>query len=58
MYEFYRGCVRKARYHSRKAANKAKTSMAERYTGFTFVSYRCEFCSQWHVGKSSQKEKT
>jgi len=56
IYEFYKGCVRKARYQSRKSAKSAREVQVEKYPEFNFVSYRCEFCSYWHVGRSGKKE--
>lgn len=45
----------KVRYQSRKAADQACTEVKKRGKARYLRSYKCEFCSRWHVthGKSN-----
>lgn len=43
--EIHRGCMDKARFHSRKTVRAAAKSLGFRY-------YRCRFCGEFHLTKS------
>lgn len=46
-----RGCLSKtARYTSMQGAERARKRMMEKYPGQIFDAYKCEFCTDFHVG--------
>jgi len=45
---YYRGCMRKVKYHSKKAARDAAIEQ-QRTKGLKLRLYGCDFCGLWHL---------
>ena len=45
---YYRGCMRKVKYHSKKAARDAAIEQ-QRTKGLKSRLYGCDFCGLWHL---------